>query len=125
MILSFAKTVDDFLSGKKTATRRFFAERTIKMWQKAWDDGRCIHKAYDKSPRNGGKQIGWFELFERPYLQPLSKMTEEDLIFEGMGVYFECEFDPANFPAFVGKSAEDVALVIRFEKCDAPKEWER
>ena len=113
MILSFALTTEEFLSGKKTATRRFFAERTIKSWQKAWDEERLIHKAYDKVARVGGKQIGEFRLTCQPYLERLGDMPLADLEAEG-GMVDTIE----AFCELVGKSPDDECLVIRFEKED-------
>lgn len=121
MILSFAMTVDDFTSGEKTATRRFWKERTVKMWQKAWDDNRHIHDGYDKGPRNGGSKVGVFGLVKRPYLQPLSEMTAEDLRKEGPKVWEACDGDPSRFPWFVEQRPDAVACVIEFmvlSECD-------
>lgn len=122
MILSFAWTSDDFVDGNKTATRRFGSERNIKTWQAQWDKKNLIHKAHNKAPFvPGAEQIGWFKLTCRPYTQPLNEMTLDDLAKEGQKVLAECSTLPSNFPAFVKKEPDAVALVIEFEKCDAPK----
>lgn len=53
MIISFAMTVNAFLSGSKTVTRRFWKDKYAAKFH-AGD----IVDAYSKSPRNGGKKIG-------------------------------------------------------------------
>lgn len=122
MILSFAWTTDDFIDGNKTATRRFCSERNIKTWQAQWDKGNHVHKAYDKAPFvPGAKQIGWFRLTRRPYRQPLNEMTLDDLAKEGRKVWSACFHSIGNFPGFVNQEPDAVALVIEFEKCEAPE----
>lgn len=118
MILSFAWTGPDFIKGTKTATRRFYAKRQIRAWQRAWDEDRLIHEAWDKVPFAGGKRIGRFRLTKRPYLQPLNQMTPLELLEEGPAVCRECKFDEGLFPSFVGKEPDAVALVIEFERIE-------
>jgi hypothetical protein len=113
MILTFAKTEAEFLAGIKTVTRRFYKSTQTARWQAQWDKGNHIHKAYDKSPRQGGKQIGWLKLTERPYVERLSDMPESELEAEG-GMVDSLE----AFQALVGKGPDDEATVIRFEKAD-------
>ena len=52
-------------------------------WQKAWDQERRRHKAYDRNPRVGGRRVGYIELVARPYWEPLGDMPESDLAAEG------------------------------------------
>ena len=73
MIISFSKTVEPFLSGTKSVTRRVWKPRTLAMWQKAWDDGRYVHDAVDKGLHRGGKRIGKIRLTCRPYQQALGQ----------------------------------------------------
>tara|TARA_Y100000310_G_scaffold325234_1_gene388417 strand:- start:281 stop:637 length:357 start_codon:yes stop_codon:yes gene_type:complete len=110
VIISFAKTVDELLSGQKVATRRIWKERAVKTWQRAWDKDRRIHQAWDKTPRiKGAQQIGTITLTHRPYLERLGDMPEEDLIAEG-GM---CETLP-EFWELVGGDEDTVVTVVRF-----------
>lgn len=72
-------------NGCKDTTRRQWSERTLKAWQKAWDENpNKLHKAYDKcSFVKGAKQIGWITLKERPFLEPLRKLTPVEITREG------------------------------------------
>jgi len=107
MILSFAYTTDAFLADEKTATRRHWAERTLRMWQKAWDEERLEHDAWDKSPRYGGRKIGRLKLTHRPYLEALGDMPESDLAAEG-GLWDSLE-------EFRGDDPPDtIVAVVRF-----------
>ena len=49
-IISFAKTVDEFMSGKKTVTRRDWSDAHFIMWRHFWITGCLVHDAYDKLP---------------------------------------------------------------------------
>ena len=108
-IISFGLTTKEFLSGKKTVTRRDWKPRQTEMWQKFWDDGNLIHDAYDKSPRNGGKKIGEIQLTKCPWREQLKYMRIIDLIEEG---------DMCNtveeFCKFIGKKPDDYVTVISF-----------
>ena len=109
MIISFGKTKDELLSGTKTVTRRFWKPNYFATWLTRWDKGFRVYDAYDKSPRNGGKKIGTITLTQRPYREPLSMLTESELLAEG-GMCSTVE----EFCALVGKEPEDEAAVIRF-----------
>jgi hypothetical protein len=111
MILSFALTTQEFLSGKKTATRRNWKPRTLRAWQKAWDDGRLEHKAADKVLYRGGKIIGHFVLTARPELSPLSAMTQSDLLEEG-GMCQTVEEFCLLVDQLIGKQM----VVVKFQK---------
>jgi len=115
MILSFAWTTGPFLAGLKTVTRRKAAARTVKIWQKKWDERNTVNSAYDKTPLYGGEYLCDFELVERPHLQPLWAMPEEDLIAEG-GMWQ----DKTHFIECLGGDAMKPVLVIRFEIVDCP-----
>ncbi|HDY87563.1 MAG TPA: hypothetical protein ENH82_05525 [bacterium] len=110
-IISFAKTGDEFLSGKKTVTRRNWTLRQYLMWKNFWLTGNLIHDAYDKLPRNGGKKIGQLQLTERPYRYLLKYMTAEDLIAEG-GMCSTIK----EFCELVGFTPEKQMTVIWFKK---------
>lgn len=119
MILSFGKTTAEVLTGNKSVTRRQWSKRTIAMWQKAWDEKRYIHQAWDKSPRNKGKFIGTIVLQERPYLEKLSQMPEEDLASEGFP-----ELDRQSFidRFFEGNPDQEVCVVrFKFEPKTEPE----
>jgi hypothetical protein len=83
MILIFAWTTDTFLAGIKTVTRRDWSDRSFAQWCKAWDERRLVHAAWDKNPRNEGKQVGTFILTARPYRERLGDFPEYDLAAEG------------------------------------------
>lgn len=109
MNLSFAWTADAYRRGDKTATRRFWTERTFKAWCNAWDQGRRQHLALDGASFRGGKGSGYFELTKRPYKQRLADMTADDLRREATPAT-----TPKEFAKFVGKSVRAIAVVIEF-----------
>lgn len=110
-ILSFALTKDEFLSGKKTVTRRSWKMSYFELWQRFFDTGNLIHDAYDRSPRAGGKPIGKFRLTCRPYMELLRNMQIEDLEAEG-GMCKTVE----EYCRLIGKKPDDFVVVIMFEK---------
>jgi hypothetical protein len=83
MIISMAWTTNAYLKCRKRCTRRMWTDAYLAQWQKAWDEGRLYHSVYDRSPRNGGRQIGTLRLTCRPYREPLSQMPVSDLEAEG------------------------------------------
>ena len=106
MIISFAWTTADFIAGRKTATRRFWNN----LYAAKFPVG-SVHKAYDKSPRFGGKQIGLIRI-TACFKQFLEEMTSDDLAQEGTlwssvdeYVYMMCAQGKGNYP-----------WVIKFEK---------
>lgn len=115
MFLSFAWTTKEFLAGIKTVTRRDWKERTMRTWQKAWDEGRLIHDAYDRLPIWKGRKIGQFRLTARPYWESLKDMPVEDLKAEGFGDRFR---NVMEYIRFVRQDPNKVMAVIRFEKMD-------
>ena len=110
-IISFSKTRAEFLSGKKTMTRRDWSCKQFNIWRGFWKHGNLIHDAYDNNPRNGGLKIGEFQLTCFPYREMLQDMTEDDLKAEG-GMCKTIE----EFCKFIGKTPETVVTVIRFKK---------
>ena len=109
MILSFGWTAQ-YLPNK-TATRRVWKPRTIAAWQKSWDTRPdFLHTAVDKNFAYGGSDIGRIRLTDRPFLQPLSEMTEDDLIKEGRIVDTVPEFIDRYFNG----DASTIVTVISF-----------
>ena len=111
MIISFALTQSEFLSGNKTETRRDWKDRTLKVWQNAWDAGRRRHLAATKGLHRGGKIFGQFELTARPEREPLATMTAASLKAEG-GMCATV----AEFCALVKQPPEKLMTVVRFKK---------
>lgn len=110
-IISFSLTKNEFLTGRKTVTRRAWSDAHFEMWRRFWDDGRHIHDAWDKTPRAGGKKIGQFVLTERPYKERLEEMPVADLEAEG-GMCASLD----EFYALIRKSPQDSVTVVRFQK---------
>lgn len=112
MIIGFHKT-SNYLPphGPKDTTRRRWAQRTIEIWQRAWDNGRLTHVATDKSLRNGGQRIGEITLKARPFLQRLRDMPESDLRREGGMCATVDEFIEAYFQG----DRDAVVCVVRFD----------
>jgi len=110
-IISFALTTKEFLSGKKTVTRRDWDDHHYLRWCAWYDAGKRTHQAWDKVPYAGGKRIGTFELTCRPYRETLATMPIGDLEAEG-GMCKSRE----EFCALIGMGPEDVVTVIRFKK---------
>ena len=110
-IISFALTVDEYLSGKKTETRRDWKYKYFRIWLRFWCAGKLVHTAYNKSPRAGGKPIGKFRLTKIPFPQRLKNMSPENLLAEG-GMCKTVD----EFCEFIGKTPEDWVTVISFKK---------
>lgn len=111
MIISFGYTKQYLLAGKKTCTRRVWKPKTFQSCIKAYDDGMNYHTAVDKQLSYGGRRIGTILLTERPYLQRLTDMPEEDLVAEGGMVATLNEFIDKYFN---GNANTEVA-VLRFD----------
>ena len=110
-ILSFALTKREFLSGKKTVTRRAWSDRQFQVWVNMWEADRRVHDAWDNIPRAGGRKIGRLVLTAKPYRERLGRMPEADLRAEG-GMCSTVE----EFCALIGKSPKDYVTVIRFKR---------
>lgn len=108
MIISFGKT--QHLLSQKSVTRRNWSKRQRDTLDKAWREGRHRHKAYDRNPRNGGQQIGWLTLTQRPYRETLEDMPQEDLILEGG----DCQTVQAFAEKYFNGNLELTVTVIRF-----------
>lgn len=111
--LSFALTTREFLENRKTVTRRFWKPRHLVYWQRWYDEGHRLHDAWDKVPFAKGKRIGQFILTQRPYLQPLSEMTADDLLAEG-GMCDTLD----EFCALIGYPPESVPAVVPFMRVE-------
>lgn len=110
MILSFGWTAQ-YLQ-HKTVTRRTWAERTAKSWCKAWDEGRHIHQAWNKSTfAKGARKLCDIKLTARPYQEYLADMPESDVVAEGGMVETVQEFIDKYFNG----NASQVVWVVRFE----------
>lgn len=114
MIISFAWTTGVMLEGKKTCTRRRWSEQYFQQWVRAYQAGRLIHDAYNRSPRAGGKRIGKIRLTCEPYRERLGDMAEKDLEAEG-GLWLSKE----EFITLFGGDPEEKVVVVRFELAKA------
>lgn len=108
MNISFAWTTDDFLAGRKTATRRFWDDEYAKRFPVG-----STHSAWNKSPRFKGVKIGTVKVREI-FKQPLSRMTESDLKEEGtlwssVGEYVEM---------MLSQGKGDTPWVVKFDSFD-------
>lgn len=117
-IISFSKTVREYEAGIKSCTRRDWCDRHFSLWQKWYDEGKLIHSAWSKSPRNGGKKLGTFRLTARPYREKLSDMPASDLKAEG-GMCATLD----EFYELIGLPPEKEVGVIRFERINKGKSW--
>jgi hypothetical protein len=77
-IISFAWTSEAFEAGRKTVTRREWAEKYAQRF-KVGD----ICQAYDKQPRFGGKLIGTLKIESKNY-EHISTMPDDDFENEGL-----------------------------------------
>ena len=107
MIISFAWTTGAFLSGTKTVTRRSWNVKYAEKFH-AGD----IVDAYDKSPRSGGKKIGWIRLTKTPYRQRLSDMPDDHFEREGGTMYWK---NKQEFIEMMGGETKEL-WVVEFEK---------
>jgi hypothetical protein len=79
-IISFAYTVPALLANRKTCTRRAWNDDYARRFKK----GDMI-KAYDRSPRFGGKQVAIIQLTCDPTYEPMIEMPNSDYWAEGFG----------------------------------------
>ncbi len=110
-ILSFSITKREFLSGRKTVTRRVWSKHQYEMWVRMWEQKRLVHDAWDNVPRAGGKKIGQIQLTAKPYKQRLRDMRKGDLIVEGG---FCDTVD--EFCEIIGRSPGQYVTVVEFAK---------
>lgn len=112
MIIAFSETIEGILSKQKKVTRRAWTDKHAAKFLKAWDEGRHIHQAWDKSPTAKGKFIASIKLTQRPYQERLADMPESDVAIECVpGVATKDQF--ISLPLFSGK--DQVVWVVRFE----------
>jgi len=78
MWISFAKTTDALLIGRKKRTRREWALSHAKKFR----EGQMVD-GYNRNPRNGGIVVAQVKLLRTPYQQPTRHMTMEDYELEG------------------------------------------
>ena len=112
MIISYGWTAQYLPpSGTKDTTRRCWKPRTLASWQRSFDrePGRP-HVAVDKCLAYGGKQIGTIVLKERPYLEKLADMKEEELLREG-GM---CNTIEEFIDRYFGGNGDQMVTVVRF-----------
>jgi hypothetical protein len=97
--------------GVKSVTRRIWKPKTLSIWQKAYDENRRLHGAWNKSTfAPGAKRIGEIYLLQRPYLEALTDMEPSDVIHEGGMVDSVAEFAAKYFK---GDLSQEV-VVVRF-----------
>lgn len=104
MIISFALTHGQIKAGQKTVTRRLWKDNHAAKFKVGQ---RVI--AYDKSPRNKGKPIGYLEITDK-YREQLKDMPEADLCAEG-GLWESKK----EFIDLFGGNTELKVWVIRFK----------
>lgn len=104
-IISFAWTAEELLAGKKTVTRRRWKDS----YARQFSAGDTV-RAFDKSPRFGGKQIALIRITD-VYEECLREMPESDVAKEGGRWKNKKEFIEA---IFLGDE-KLVVWVIRFE----------
>jgi regulator of replication initiation timing len=107
--ISFSKTIDELVSGKKTQTRRSWQEDYAKNFIRYFEEGIEI-PALSKGRHRGGHELGHIRLTQRPYQQYLSEMTPTDLQEEGGMVSTSQEFIDTFFD---GK--DQLVWVLHFE----------
>ena len=79
MIISFAWTTEAFLAGRKTRTRRLWADDHAAKFHHG-----DVFQAWDRVPRVGGaRQIGYGRIVAPLRREHISHLTEEDFESEG------------------------------------------
>jgi hypothetical protein len=96
LAISFSKTIDELVSGKKTQTRRAWQEDYAKNFIRYFEEGIAI-PALNKGRHRGGHELGHIRLTQRPYQQYLSEMSPIDLQEEGGMVSTPQEFIDSFF----------------------------
>lgn len=111
--LSFSYTATEFRDRRKAVTRRNPTPRTVKVWQRAWDERPdFLHTALSKQLCYGGDRIGQLRLTARPYVESLGDMPDEHLLLEGDMCGTREEFFERYFEDY---DLNDPILVIPFE----------
>lgn len=110
-IISFSKTESELLTEIKTVTRRDWADAHRRRFQQWYDEGKRTHQAWNQLPfLDGAQQIATIRLTERPYLEPLQKMDDQDLLDEG-GMVETVD----AFCDLIGLAPSDEVTVVEFE----------
>lgn len=114
LIISFAWTTEAFTTGNKSCTRRSWNDRYAAMFKA----GKQV-QAWDKSPRNGGHQVGIISLTRDAYPERTSSMTEADYEAEGLAWLTEQGHliqgrSPRQF-FDDWKAADELVYVVRFQ----------
>lgn len=76
---------DPLLAGVKVCTRRIWADKTVRYYQRAYQEGLTI-QAYSASTfarTLDPRKLADLRLTRAPYQQPLREMTAADLVAEG------------------------------------------
>jgi len=114
-IISFAWTTPALLANRKIVTRRDWSEDYAKRF-KAGD----LVAAYDKNPRNGGKQVATIRLTCNPYRESTDIMPRSDYEAEGLAYLQEQGLRIQGLSPYefweAWKAAKEVLWVIRFQK---------
>jgi hypothetical protein len=76
--ISFSRTIDELISGKKTQTRRAWQDDYAKNFIRYFDENIAI-PVLDQGRHRGGQELGFIRLTQRPYQQYLSEMSALDL----------------------------------------------
>lgn len=106
LIISFAKTINEFCLRRKTVTRRRWTARTAARFRKG-----TIHEAWSQTPRvKGAHRIGSLIATEHAYLEKLQNMPQSDLQAEG-GL---CE-TVEEFIRLIDGEPDELVWVCRFD----------
>jgi hypothetical protein len=114
MGISFALTINELTSGKKTQTRRAWQDDYAKNFIRYFDENIAI-PALNKGRHHGGHELGFIKLTQRPYQQYLSEMSPIDLQEEGGMAATAQEFIDAYF-----EGQDKLVWVLHFEFLSAP-----
>jgi hypothetical protein len=107
--ISFNKTIDQLIAGKKTQTRRAWQQDYAKNFVRYFEEGIKI-PALSKGRHRGGHELGFIKLTQRPYQQYLSEMSLTDLQEEGGMVATVQEFIDTYF-----EEQDKLVWVLHFE----------
>lgn len=108
--ISFGKTANLVVEGKKTSIRKTWGERYAQYFIKRYEREVPI-AAFDKDRKSGGSLIGWLRLTEKPYLELLLEMPEKDVVAEGYPKYTKEQF----IDKFFEGNALQAVWVIKFK----------
>ncbi len=114
MGISFALTINELTSGKKTQTRRAWQDDYAKNFIRYFDENIAV-PALNKGRHRGGHELGFIKLTQRPYQQYLSEMSPIDLQEEGGMVATAQEFIDTFF-----EGQDKLVWVLHFEFLSTP-----